>query len=423
MAKRLVLEDTLPLFRRTTLSNGVRVLTERIPSVRSISVGVWVDTGSRDETESESGMCHFIEHMVFKGTATRRMHQIAQRMESVGGYLNAFTTKEYTCYFARALDEHLSRSLDTVLDLVLEPSFPEKELDKEKDVVLEEMKMYEDNPEDLIYDRFEGIVYADHAMGRPIIGYPETVRSFTRDQLLSYVNDHYTPDRMVVTVTGKVDHEKVVRYVEKRTARGLRESRSKTRREVNGYGPRRMTEPRPIQQAHLLLGSRGLSAQDPRRTALSVLNTVLGGGMSSRLNQNIREKYGFCYNVYSFANMHSDAGDLGVYMGTDPARLDRAKTLIFRELDRLKEKPISDRVLGQARNQVKGSIMLGLENMSNRMMRLGRQELYYGRYFSLDDMIEQIEAVTPDDVQNLAIELFDREALSEVVLLPDHSNN
>jgi predicted Zn-dependent peptidase len=268
MGKKVVLEDTLPLFRRSTLSSGIRVLTERIPSVRSISVGVWVDTGSRDEEESESGMCHFIEHMVFKGTATRKMHHIAQRMESVGGYLNAFTTKEFTCYFARSLDEHLTRALDTVLDLVLEPHFPEKEMDKEKDVVIEEMKMYEDNPEDLIYDRFEEIVYSGHSMGRPIIGYPETVRSFSRQQLIDYMDAHYTPERTVVTVAGNVDHDRVVRYIEKRVANITRQRRPRDRHVVNGYSRKEHREDRPIQQAHLVLGTRGLGAADPRRTAL-----------------------------------------------------------------------------------------------------------------------------------------------------------
>lgn len=423
MGKRVVLEDTLPLFRRTTLPSGIRILTERIPSVRSISVGVWVETGSRDESEAESGICHFIEHMVFKGTATRKMHHIAQRMESVGGYLNAFTTKESTCYFARSLDEHLTRALDTVLDLILEPHFPEKEMEKEKDVVVEEMKMYEDNPEDLIYDRFEEIVYSGHAMGRPIIGYPETVRSFTRRQLVDYMDAHYTPERTVVTVAGNVDHDRVVRYVEKRVANVTRPRRHRDRDLIGNYSRKDHRENRPIQQAHLVLGTRGIHATDDRRTTLSVLNTVLGGGMSSRLNQNIREKYGFCYNIYSFANMHSDSGDMGVYMGTDPARIDRSRALIFRELERMAAEPVSNRMLSQARNQVKGSIMLGLENMSNRMMRLGRQELYHQRYFSLDDMIAQIDSVTPEDIRVLAEALFQRDEMSEVVLLPDALNN
>lgn len=418
MTKRLI-DDSVPEFGKTTLPNGVRVVTETIPSVRSISVGVWINTGSRDERDEEGGMSHFIEHMVFKGTARRRMHHIAQRLESVGGYLNAFTTKEYTCYFARALDEHLERAIDTVIDLVLEPNFPEKELDKEKDVVLEEMKMYEDAPEDLVFDRFEDVIYRGHSLGRPIIGTRESVSSFSRDQLIDFMDRHYTPERMVLAIAGNVDHDQAVRYAEKVLRRAARPPRARHREPIDGYRPAVHTESRPIQQAHLVLGTRGFAANDERRSALSILNTILGGGMSSRLNQNIREKYGFCYNIYSFTNMHSDTGDFGIYMGTDASRVPRAKKLIFRELEKLADKPVSRRALNQAKNQVKGSIMLGLENMSNRMMRLGRHEIYFERYFTLDEMIGQMEQVTEEDLLAISRELFVPDNFSTVVLVPE----
>ncbi|GIV59117.1 MAG: peptidase M16 [Rhodothermaceae bacterium] len=407
-----------PKFQKTVLANGVRVVSEAIPSVRSVSVGIWVFTGSRDEAASESGISHFIEHMVFKGTAHRRMHQIAQRMEAVGGYLNAFTGKEYTCYYARALDEHLDRAVDTVCDLVLHPTFPERELEKEKDVVLEEMKMYEDTPEDFVFDRFEAALYGRHPMGRPVIGFPETVTSFTREQLFHYLHTHYTPDRMVVAVAGHVDHDRLVRYVEKAFARAERGPAAFERQPVNGYAPTHLVEERAMHQAHLVIGLPAYDVHHPRRAALSVLNTILGGGMSSRLNQNIREKYGYCYNIYSFLNLHSDTGDFGVYMGTDETKVERARKLIFRELDRLAQHPVSRRTLTQAVSQVKGSIMLGLESMGSRMMRLGRQELYYGRYFSLDEILEQVDAVTREDVLEVAQELFDPERFSSAVLLP-----
>lgn len=408
----------LPAFHKTTLPNGVRVVTETIPSVRSISVGIWIYTGSRDEAADESGISHFIEHMVFKGTVRRRMHHIAQRMEAVGGYLNAFTAKEYTCYYTRALDEHLARAIDTVCDLVLQPTFPEKELAKEKDVVLEEMKMYEDTPDDLVFDRFEAALYREHEMGRPVIGFPETVRAFTRNQLVDYMDRHYTPNRMVVAVAGNAEHATVVRLVEKAFAVTDRGAGAMTRTPVNGYAPVEFVEQRPIQQAHLILGTRGASVYHPDRITISVLNTILGGGMSSRLNQNIREKYGFCYNIYSFANMHSDTGDFGVYMGTDASKVERAKKLIMRELEKLAESPVGERTLVQAKNQVKGSIMLGLESMSNRMMRLGRQELYYERYVSLDEVTDEVDAVTSADVLRVAQALFVPERFTSVVLLP-----
>jgi len=405
-------------FDRTTLENGVRVISERIPSVRSVSVGVWLLAGSRDELPGESGISHFIEHMVFKGTKKRRMHHIAQRMESVGGYLNAFTGKEYTCYYARALDEHLGRAVDTVCDLILSPDFPEKELAKEKDVVLEEMKMYEDAPEDLIFDRFESVIYDHHALGRPVIGFPETVQSFSREQLYAYLDRNYTPDRIVLAVAGNVRHEVVVRLAHTAFAGLTRSARPLHRTPLNEYDAREVVEDRPIQQAHVVMGTRGLDVHHDDRVALTVLNTVLGGGMSSRLNQNIREKYGFCYTIYSFMNMHSDAGDFGVYIGTDGRKLDRAKKLIWRELQKLVEKPVSSRTLSQAKNQVRGSIMLGLESMSNRMMRIGRQELYFERYITLDEINADVDGVSASDIQRLAAFLFDEEQFSSVALIP-----
>ncbi len=410
-------------YQKTTLSNGLRIITETIPSVRSISVGAWVFTGSRDETPELAGISHFIEHMVFKGTKKRRMHQIANRLESVGGYLNAFTSKEYTCYFARALDEHLDRAVDVVCDLILQPTIPEKELVREKDVVLEEIKMYEDVPEDLIFDRFESVIYKNHNLGRPVIGYPETVRSFTREHLLDYMDARYTPNRTVLSVAGNIDHKKVVRIAEKVFGLSTRTSSDASPRVVNGYQARDFSEERVIQQAHLVFGTRGFSIHNENRIALSVLNTILGGGMSSRLNQNIREKYGYCYNIYSFINMHSDTGDFGVYMGTDPSKIDHSQKLIQRELDKLTQEKVSSRKLGQAINQVKGSLMLGLESMSNRMMRIARQELYFQRYFTLDEIIGTVEQVTADDVQNVAQALFMEHKFSRVVLQPMLQSN
>ncbi|MFB3132463.1 MAG: M16 family metallopeptidase, partial [Rhodothermales bacterium] len=313
-----------PAFQKTTLVNGVRVISETIPSVRSIAVGVWIATGSRDEGEPTAGISHFVEHMVFKGTARRRMHQIARRLEAVGGFLNAFTSKECTCFYARVLDEHLERAIDTVCDLVLQPAFPERELAKEKGVVLEEMKMYEDTPEEVIFDRFDSIIYPDHALGQPILGYPDTVRSFSREQLFDHIDAHYTRDRIVLSVAGNVRHEAVVAIAEKVFAASGRGPVAWTRTPVNGYAPRNLVEARPIQQAHLIVGTRGIDVNHPKRWALTMLHTILGVGMSSRLNQHIREKYGYCYSVYSFLNMHSDTGDIGVYMGTDAARVARA---------------------------------------------------------------------------------------------------
>lgn len=413
-----MLQTDRTAFEKTTLPNGVRVVTETIPSMRSVAVGLWVSTGSRDEAAGQAGICHFIEHMVFKGTARRRMHQIAQRLESVGGYLNAFTGKEDTCYYARVLDEYLDRAIETILDLIVAPMFPAKEMEKEKDVVVEEMKMYEDTPDDYIFDLFEAEIYRDHPMGVPVIGLEQTVRGFTREGLFDYLHHHYTPDRIVLAAAGKLDHRKVVRAAEKAFSRMDRPQQALPRRPVNGYQAGEKVFEKPIQQAHLVVGLRTYDVYHPRRVALNVYNTVLGGGMSSRINQNIRERYGYCYSIYSFVNQQSDCGDFGVYMGTDPGKVGHARRLILRELDRLAQQPLTPRALAQAKSQVKGGMMLGLESMNSRMMRLGKQELYYERYQSLDEARAEVEAVTAEDVLAVARDLYQPDQFSTVVLMP-----
>ena len=408
----------VPSVQRTVLDSGVRVLTETVPSVGSVAVGAWVDAGSRDETPSEGGITHFIEHMVFKGTRRRRGYLINQRMESVGGYLNAFTTKEHTCFYARGLKEHLERGLETALDLITQPTLPDKEIEKEKDVVVEEIKMYEDAPEDHVFDFYEAALYPESTLGKPVIGTPESVRSFSRDDLERYVERHYVPDRMIVSVAGAVEHTAVVRWVEKLLADFERSPNPAAPRDPGGYAPTNVVVERPVQQAHLTIGTRAFGALDPRRTTLSVLNTILGGGMSSRLNQNIREKYGWCYSVYSFANVQTDSGDLGVYIGTDASRVERSKTLIVRELQKLAETAVSGRMLDRAKHQLKGSIVLGLESTTNRMQRLGRVELATSRIVPVEEVVEEIEAVTAEGVRALAEELFAPERLSTVALMP-----
>ncbi len=409
------------VFSKTLLESGVRVITEAIPTVRSVAAGVWVHTGSRDEAPVQAGISHFIEHMVFKGTRRRRMQHIARRLESVGGYLNAFTSKEYTCFEARALDVNLARAIDTAADLVVDPLFPEKELQKEKCVVLEEMKMYADTPEDMIFERFERIVYANHAFGHPIIGLPDTVSALSQADLFGYLNRRYTPERIVLAAAGNLSHQAVVRAAE-RAFMGLRKRTSngpEPRESLGRYMPQRVEETRPIQQAHMVLGRRGLDIGDSHRAAMNVASTILGGGMSSRLNQNIREKHGFCYNVFAFLNMHSDTGDFGVYAGTDTAHVDRVEKLVFRECAKLAGRQVSARTLSQAKNQIKGSILLGLESMNNRMTRIARQELFFGRYITLDEVLEELHNVSADDVQAVAQELFVPAEFSRMVVLPE----
>lgn len=400
------------------LPNGVRVVVEPVPTVQSVAAGVWVDTGSRDESDAEAGLTHFIEHMVFKGTMKRRAHHIASRMESVGGYLNAFTTKEHTCYYARGLAEHAFRALDTVTDLVAAPTFPDGEIPKEQEVVIEELKMYEDQPEDLIFDRMEALVYEGHALGRPIIGYEETVRSFDKRALTDFLGTHYGPEKLIVTVAGNVRPEKVVKMADKMLGH-LASRPVPTRAAPGSFEPRRHDERRAIQQAHLALSTRVFDIHHQDRTVLGVLNTILGGGMSSLLSQNVREKYGYCYTIYSYTNHYTDSGDFGVYVATDEAKTAHTERLIFRELDRLAAAPVSAQRLRQAQAQVKGGMLLGLENLSSRMNRLGRQVLAFDRVLTVDEMAAEVDRVTVEDVHRLARTLNDPAIYSRVLLLPD----
>ena len=407
------------VYKKTILPNGIRVVTEYIPSVRSVAVGCWVDNGSRDESARLNGLSHFVEHMVFKGTKTRRLHQIAQSMESVGGYLNAFTGREHTCFYARALDDHLKRAIDITTDLVFNPTFPQKEIEREKDVVLEEMKMYEDSPEDVIFESFDSALYPGHALGRPIIGSNKTVKSFSQSDLLKFTKSRFAANRIVISIAGNVDHDRAVDLVSECVKKGnkLAKTRSKKREKLPRYTPKSVVRTDTnFHQAHLLIGRRNFGLNSSKKLRLTLLNSVLGGGMSSRLNQNIREKYGYCYSIYSFANMISNTGEFGVYMATDLQKAEKSKDLIFKELKRLKDKPLSNAIVKRAKNQMKGSMMLGLENMSSRMMRLGKMELYYESFVDLDTTMDKLDRISSEELFSLAQDVLKPSRFSDIIL-------
>lgn len=403
------------------LDCGIRLVMERIPHVHSLAVGMWVNVGSRDEAIREEGITHFIEHTVFKGTKRRKMHQVARHMEAVGGYLNAFTGKEYTCYYAGALDRDAQRAADILTDITLNATFPPNEVEKEKQVVLEEIKMYEDQPEDHVFDFFEESIYGNHALGRPVIGYASSIASFERNTLSKFVTKHYTGPNLVIAAAGNLDFDKFQKQVSQ--CLGRFDVSKAQQREVRSNGVemtlgRRVEIRKPVQQAHIVYGRQIFGMRDHRRAALTVLNTVLGGGMSSRLNQRIREKYGYCYTIYSFANLHSDAGDFGVYTATDPERVDRMLKLIQREMSALCDAPISNRVLAEAKAQARGAMVMGLESTSNRMNRIGRQTLQYGSPRDIDETLAMLEAVRPSDVQDLAQALFEPDYFHAINLIP-----
>jgi predicted Zn-dependent peptidase len=410
-------------YQKTTLPNGVRVITEAIPHVRSLSLGFWIETGSRDESPAKNGISHFIEHMVFKGTKKRTIKEIAQSIESVGGYLNAFTSKEHTCYYARVLDEHLELATDVLSDIVLSPTFPDKELAKEKNVVLEELKQAEDDPDDIIHDYFEKAIFKSHPLGMPVIGTKESISSFLRKDLIQYKSEQYTADNLVVAAAGNISHESVVDLA-KRYLKNIPSTAKKQKTKISDsviQKPHYVLSEyyKPIQQAHICLGTIGCSVNSEKRFPLQVLNTLLGDGMSSRLFQNIREKYGFAYAVYSFNNMMQETGSAGVYIGTDDAHVQRCIDLVWKELKAVRRQGITKQELERTKAQLKGSLMLGMENIPNRMIRLGSSELYFGELITLDAIIAKIDAVAKDEVQELAEELFIEDRFATVIFHPN----
>jgi predicted Zn-dependent peptidase len=408
-------------YKKTVLPSGLRIVSEELTHVRSVSIGVWIDIGSRDESPAMNGMSHFIEHMVFKGTTKRSVKDIAQSIESVGGYMNAFTGKEHTCYYARVLDEHTELAVDVLSDLVQNARFPEKDLEKEKGVVIEELKNAEDDPDDIIHDYFDKILFGDHPLGNPVIGTEPNLRSFSRKDLVKYVGSHYIPRNMVLAAAGNISHEKLVDLAGKYFG---------TMKTASGNGAKGRVKPRefralqkeykkPIQQAHICLGTQAWSVKSKQRYPILVLNTLLGDGMSSRLFQNIREKYGFAYSVYSSATLMSDAGVFSAYIGTDKQHVGFSTDLILKEFNKLREKPVSHAELGRTKAQLKGSMMLSLESIPHRMMRLGTSELYFHDITPIDTILKQINDVSQDDVQSIATTLFRDDHLSKVVIQPE----
>jgi predicted Zn-dependent peptidase len=409
-------------YRKTALASGIRVVTEEIPHVRSVSVGFWIETGSRNETQAQNGISHFIEHMVFKGTRRRTVKEIAQSLESVGGYVNAFTSKEHTCFYARALDKHLELCVDILSDLAFHSTFPRKEMEKERTVILEELKQAEDDPDDIIHDYFENAIFGAYPLGMPVIGTAQSIRSLRRSDLIRYRSEWYTAENLVIAAAGNVRHEDVVRLAEEYTKRVDPGSWQKQQKQ-NGAAIVRPVSTvkeysRHIQQAHICLGTIGYSIKNEKRFSMQVLNTLLGDGMSSRLFQNIREKYGFAYAVYSFSNMMLDTGSAGIYIGTDKSHIRQCIGLVVKELQRLRKQKITKHELERTKEQLKGNLLLGLENIPNRMIRLGSSELYFGGLISIDSILKKIDAVKQEEVMEIAEDVFHEDRFVTVIIRP-----
>jgi predicted Zn-dependent peptidase len=405
-------------FNKSILSNKLTVISEKIPSVRSVAVGVWIKTGSRFERPAENGLAHFLEHMMFKGTEKRSPLKIAQSLESIGGNLNAFTGKEVTCYFANTLDSHLNRAVEVLSDMVCNSVFPEKEIPRERFVVLEEIKSMKDTPEEHIFDIFHETLFPGDPLGRPILGTEEIVSRFERQLIIDFWQTYYAPQNTVIAAAGNLEHEKLVRFIDKYFNFNGQGSAILPADVAQVASSQQFIVDQPINQAHICTGGRSIPYSSEDRFALLVMNAYLGGGMSSRLFQRLREKRGLAYSVYSFADFYSNIGLFGIYMGTDTGKIDIAQKLLQEELTKLRDKKISSGILHQIKNQLKGNLVLGLESTSRRMTRLAKNELYFNEYVSLDSLIHNIDSVTPEDVLRVANSIIHPDNFITVILQP-----
>ena len=401
---------------RATLPNGIRIVTESMPYVRSVSVGIWIGTGSREESPDDTGISHFIEHMVFKGTKNRSAEQIARSVDSIGGGLDAFTSKELVSYNVKVLDEHLPEAFDVVADLVRNPLFQKADIEKEKGVILEELKMEVDNPEYLIHEIFSSNFWKGHALGRPILGTKRTIRAFDRDKVERYYRQFYTPSNILITAAGSLDHRRLVRLADKYFGDLKPRRTTQLEQTPHPHAPLVFRDKNSLEQVHVYLGVPSIPMPHEQRFACYILNAVLGGGMSSRLFQNIREKQGLAYTVYSELTMYRDAGCMLIYAGTSLRSAGKVVESIVRELRELVDKKVTPEELRRAKDHLKGSFVLGLESTSSRMGNLARQELYFKKFFSLDEMLDSIEHVTAGEVQTLAQQFFDPKTMAVAML-------
>jgi predicted Zn-dependent peptidase len=400
----------------TTLPNGVRVISEPMPHVRSVSVGLWVGIGSRRESPEQNGLSHFIEHMVFKGTSKRSAEDIARSVDSIGGNLDAFTSKELVCFNTKVLDEHLALSFDVLSDLVLNPLFREDDMVKEKGVILEELKMDEDNPDYLVHEIFSSNFWKDHPLGKPILGTRETVKRFDRAMMEGYYRDAYSPANLVITAAGNLTHKRLADLAGDYFSDLKPRSPMPAERAPQTHARIALRNKKSLEQVHVCLGVPSYPVPHEDRFTCYVMNTLLGGGMSSRLFQNIRERQGLAYAVFSELNPYRDTGCLSVYAGTSIESVRQVIESILREFQQLKQERITDEELRRAKDHLKGSLMLSLESTSSRMSNLARQEMYFHRFFTLDELVESIEAVTADDVQRIAQTFFDQKHIGLTVL-------
>jgi predicted Zn-dependent peptidase len=408
-------------YQKTVLPNGLRVITEEIPYLRSVSIGVWVVTGSRDEQPHENGISHFIEHLLFKGTEKRTAFDIAKEIDSVGGTLNAFTGREFTCFYAKVIDKNLPLAIDLLSDIFLHSIMEGKDVEKERMVILQEIKMVEDTPDDYIHDLFNRVCWGEHPLGFPIYGTSELVQSFDRDQLYKYFRENYLSDRIIVCAAGNLRHQEVVDLIDKTFGQISRSDQAKARLKPDPASTTNMWK-RNLEQVHFCLGTRGLPYNHSLRFASYVLNTILGGGMSSRLFQEIRENRGLAYSVYSYLPTYIDTGLVVVYAGTNEGSFQEAIELILKEFNCLKKEPLKHGELETAKEQLKGNLLLSLESSDNLMTRLAKNEIYFKAYLPVGMVLKGIDGVNQETIQHLANDIFDEQFFCLTVLGPMDGN-
>lgn len=405
------------MYRKDTLSNGIRVVSETLPKSRSVSIGVWVKVGSRHEPHEVGGISHFIEHLFFKGTKKRTAKEIAIEMDSLGGEMNAFTTQETTTYYAKVVDEHLPTAIDLLSDIFLGSKFDPADIDKERKVILEEIKGVEDTPDDYIHELFVGSVWPENSLGRPILGTKETIAGIKHQQIINYLDHYYAPKEIVISVAGNFEHGKLIELLERSFGKFSRTGMHKeTATPVFSPGVR--VKKKQLEQVQLCIGCKGLHYTHEDRYVISALNTVLGNSMSSRLFQEVREQNALAYSIYSYVTAYRDTGLLTVYAGTDPSSALEAIRLIVKEISKIRDEGISHAEETRVKNQIKGNLILSLESSNSHMTRLARQEIYYGKYLSIDDIVKGVEKVTRDEINQLAQKLFKKGNLSLAILGP-----
>jgi predicted Zn-dependent peptidase len=405
------------MYRKDTLTNGIRVVSETLPKSRSISIGVWVKVGSRHEPEEIGGVSHFIEHLFFKGTKTRTAKDIAIEMDSIGGEMNAFTSQETTTYYAKVVDEHLPVAIDILSDILLHSKFDPLEMEKERKVILEEIKGVEDTPDDYIHELFNNTVWAGNSLGRPILGTRDTIKALKHKDIVSYIDKYYSPKEIVISVAGNFEHARLIELLNASFGKLARGGVDK--KEVSpAFNQAIAVKKKQLEQVQICIGCKGIQYTHDDRFVISALNTVLGNSMSSRLFQEIREQNALAYSIFSYVTSYRDTGLLTVYAGADPANALEVVRLVTKEFRKIKDEGITPAEETRVKNQIKGSLVLSLESSTSHMSRLARQEIYFGKYLSMDDIIKGVEKVTAEQVQRVARQIFDQENISLAILGP-----